>query len=178
MKKILAYLLVLVSLMTLFCGTAGAEEENTVSYSSIAGIASILASVSVKNVATGVTKNESLYIAHWTVVATCRYEGENNADGTVTKYPRSAWASNVYGNVTTAGGVINRIGEPSESTETSYVGAKPATIIYYYKCKLLITYAPTAWKANDVVTQNSYHYGSITARRTADINTKITFDHQ
>ena len=26
MKKILAYLLVLVSLMTLFCGTAGAEE--------------------------------------------------------------------------------------------------------------------------------------------------------
>lgn len=47
MKKILAYLLVLVSLMTLFCGTAGAEEENKVSYSSIAGISSFYATATV-----------------------------------------------------------------------------------------------------------------------------------
>lgn len=178
MKKILAYLLVLVSVMTLFCGTAGAEEEKEVSYSSIAGISSFYATATVTNVSTRVVKSETVYIAHWNVVATCRYEAEKNEDGSVTKYSAAAWASKVYGTVTNAGGVINRVGEPSESTETSYVGGRRSAITYHYSCRFLITYAPTAWKDNDAATQNSYHFGAITARINQRADAKITFERQ
>ena len=70
MKKILAYLLVLVSLMTLFCGTASAEEiyrtGTTGNY--------YQANVVVTNLTTGKSKEELIGIANWVVTVTCKYE--------------------------------------------------------------------------------------------------------
>lgn len=59
MKKILAYLLVLVSLMTLFCGTAGAEI--TFSNSSAQGI---YVDVTVTNLDNGVVRWKKSALLH------------------------------------------------------------------------------------------------------------------
>ena len=117
MKKILAYMLVIVSLMTLFCGTAGAE--TTFSNSSAQ---SIYVDVNVTDLDTGVVGTEKKCAAIWRVTATCKYEGNNPI------YPVAAWASSVTSSVGVAGGSTVRNGQPSERTQTFYEGGKRAII--------------------------------------------------
>lgn len=72
MKKILAYLLVLVSLMTLFCGTASAE----ITFSK-KGSAGVYADIVMTNLDSGATETRRTCVATLNVTATCRYEGNN-----------------------------------------------------------------------------------------------------
>lgn len=164
MKKILAYLLVLVSLMTLFCGTAGAEI--TFSNSSAQGI---YVDVTVTNLDNGVVSVEKKCAATWRVTATCRYEGNNPI------YPVAAWASKVNMGVTSAGGSVVRIGEPSERTYTGYEGGKRSIIEHYYTATLKATYAPRGSKGTNDNGKIEYHYGSKTSTVTQTVQTQLQF---
>lgn len=63
MKKILAYLLVLVSLMTLFCGTAGAEETVAKEiYFTNSDANAYFATVTVTDLSNGKSKDERIYM--------------------------------------------------------------------------------------------------------------------
>lgn len=64
MKKILAYLLVLVSLMTLFCGTAGAA-DNSMDKN---GYATTYVSMLVYDTDAKAAKYENVPVGCWTVV--------------------------------------------------------------------------------------------------------------
>ena len=75
MKKILAYLLVLVSLMTLFCGTAGAA-DNSMDKN---GYATTYVSMLVYDTDAKAAKYENVPVGCWTVVGRCYY-GEWQAD--------------------------------------------------------------------------------------------------
>lgn len=82
MKKILAYLLVLVSLMTLFCGTAGAANDSMDKN----GYATTYVSMPVYDTDARTTKYENVPVGCWTVVGRCYYA---TSDGR-TYYPESA----------------------------------------------------------------------------------------
>lgn len=164
MKKILAYLLVLVSLMTLFCGTAGAEI--TFSNSSAQGI---YVDVTVTNLDNGVVSVEKKCAATCRVTATCRYEGNNPI------YPVAAWASNVTPSVGVAGGSTARNGQPHESTRTFYEGGKRAIVEHYYTCPTITTYASAASKRTNEDGTVQYFYGSKTSTVTKTIQTIIKF---
>lgn len=82
MKKILAYLLVLVSLMTLFCGTAGAA-DNSMDKN---GYATTYVSMLVYDTDAKAAKYENVPVGCWTVVGRCYYA---TSDGR-TYYPESA----------------------------------------------------------------------------------------
>lgn len=169
MKKILAYLLVLVSLMTLFCGTASAEEiyrtGTTGNY--------YQANVVVTNLTTGKSKEELIGIANWVVTVTCKYEQGNNEI-----CPLAAWASKVAGSVSYAGGNTYRDGEASESTHTYYEGGRRSLLEHSYSCTVAITYAQYASKMDDNTTKDKYNYGSRSTPTTRKISTLIKFRRQ
>ena len=88
MKKILAYLLVLVSLMTLFCGTAGAA-DNSMDKN---GYATTYVSMLVYDTDAKAAKYENVPVGCWTVVGRCYYA---TSDGR-TYYPESASVQKYY----------------------------------------------------------------------------------
>lgn len=69
MKKILAYILVIVSLMTLFCGTAGAASDSMEKE----GYAGLAVDIPVYNVSSKVTKTERVIVGTWVVIGRCYY---------------------------------------------------------------------------------------------------------
>lgn len=164
MKKILAYLLVLVSLMMLFCGTASADTTFTRS-----GFAGVYAPIEVTNLDNGSVATQTTCVATLYVTATCKYEGNNPL------YPVAAWASRTRMGVTSAGGSVIRIGEPSESTRTGYEGGKRAIIEHYYTVTLRATYAPRGSKGTNDDGNIEFHYGSKTSAVTQTVQTKIQF---
>ena len=166
MKKILAYLLVLVSLMTLFCGTAGADE---IYYTSRA-VNSYYEKVNVTNLSTGKTVQEKIAIGFWTVEATCKYEQGNNMIS-----PLAAWASSVTGTTYNAGGGTDRVGKPSESTRTFYEGLNRSKLEHYYTCSMIMYYAENASKYDSSVPYSKYSYGPKTSPHEGIINTMIEF---
>lgn len=164
MKKILAYLLVLVSLMTLFCGTASADTTFTGSATQ-----GIYVDVTMTNLDNGVVSVEKKCAATWRVTATCKYEGNNPL------YPVAAWASNVSPSVGVAGGSTARNGEPHESTQTFYEGGKRSIVEHYYTCSTITTYAPAASKRTNDNGTVQYLYGNTTSVITKTVNTIIRF---
>jgi hypothetical protein len=164
MKKILAYLLVLVSLMTLFCGTAGAE----ITFSKT-GSAGVYGDIKVTNLDDGSVETRRTCVASLIVTATCKYEGNNPI------YPVAAWASKVNMGVTSAGGSVVRIGEPSERTYTGYEGGKRSIIEHYYTATLKATYAPRGSKGTNDNGKIEYHYGSKTSTVTQTVQTQLQF---
>lgn len=164
MKKILAYLLVLVSLMTLFCGTAGAE----ITFSK-SGSAGIHVPIDITNLDDGTVETRTTRVATLHVVATCKYEGNT------TLYPVAAWATRVYTTVSAAGGSAIRRGEPSESTYTGYEGGKRSLVEHYYFSKVEAIYAPRGSKGTNDDGEIEYHYGSRTSMITQWLQTQIQF---
>lgn len=164
MKKILAYLLVLVSLMTLFCGTASAE----ITFSK-KGSAGVYADIVMTNLDSGATETRRTRVATLNVTATCRYEGNNPI------YPVAAWASSVNTEVTSAGGSVVRVGQPYETTYTGYEGGKRSLVEHCYYATLKATYAPRGSMGVDEKGQIVYLYGSKTETATQNLSTKIQF---
>lgn len=164
MKKILAYLLVLVSLMTLFCGTASADTTF-----SKTGSAGVYGDIEVTNLDDGSVETRSTRVATLIVTATCKYEGNNPL------YPVAAWASSVNMGVTSAGGSVVRIGQPSERTYTGYEGGKRSIVEHYYTATLRATYAPRGSKGTNDDGKIEYHYGSKTSMATQTVQTQLYF---
>ena len=171
MKKILAYILVIVSLMTLFCGTAGAEEtEAKEIYFTNSASNAYYKTITVTDLSSGKTIKERIYIGSWRVVATCKYEQGNN-----TIYPVAAWASSVSGSTANAGGTTKLAGEPHETTETYYEGLNRYMVEHCYICAITINYASYASRYDSNTTANKYSYGAKTSVYDGKLNTKIQF---
>lgn len=164
MKKILAYLLVLVSLMTLFCGTASAETTF-----SQGGSAGIHVPILVTDLKDGSVEPKPTCVATLHVVATCKYEGNT------TLYPVAAWSILAYPTVSAAGGTAVRRGEPTESTKTFYEGGKRSIVEHYYTATIEATYAARGSKGVDDEGKTVYIYGSKTETIVKSLQTKICF---
>ena len=164
MKKILAYLLVLVSVMTLFCGTASAETTF-----SKTGFAGVHAEIEVTDLDDGSVETRTTCVATLRVTVTCRYEGNNPI------YPVAAWASSTSMGVTAAGGSVVRVDQPSESTRTGYEGGKRAIVEHYYTATLRATYAPRGSKGTNDDGEIEYHYGSKTKIKMQTVQTQVQF---
>lgn len=171
MKKILAYLLVLVSLMTLFCGTAGAEETGAKEiYFTNSDANAYFATVTVTDLSNGKSKDERIYMGYWMVTATCKYEQTKNSIA-----PLAAWASSVVSGTYNAGGDTRRVGEPSESTRTFYEGLNRYMVEHYYTCSMVMNHASYASKYDSNTSFDKYSYGPKTSVYGGLINTKIQF---
>lgn len=164
MKKILAYLLVLVSLMTLFCGMASAD--TTFSKTTTA---SVTAPVEITDLDDGTVNTCIMAVAVLRVTATCKYEGNSPL------YPVAAWASDTFIGVTNGGGTAVRRGEPSESTQTGYEGGKRAVVEHHYTVTIEATYAPRGSKKINTQGQIIYDFGSKTNTVIKTVQTIIQF---
>ena len=149
MKKILAYLLVLVSLMTLFCGTAGAA-DNSMDKN---GYATTYVSMLVYDTDAKAAKYENVPVGCWTVVGRCYYA---TSDGR-TYYPESA--------------------SVQKATFSPYKGgiSSTTTAQYQYSCPILVKHYTNASKQNAKATYSEYIYSTNITTTSLQSTTTIYF---
>lgn len=130
MKKILAYLLVLVSLMTLFCGTAGAA-DNSMDKN---GYATTYVSMLVYDTDAKAAKYENVPVGCWTVVGRCYYA---TSDGR-TYYPESASVQKATFSPYKGGISSTTTAQYQSSTSQIMENGKRTQVSLHYSCPILV----------------------------------------
>lgn len=139
MKKILAYLLVLVSLMTLFCGTAGAA-DNSMDKN---GYATTYVSMLVYDTDAKAAKYENVPVGCWTVVGRCYYA---TSDGR-TYYPESASVQKATFSPYKGGISSTTTAQYQSSTSQIMENGKRTQVSLHYSCPILVKHYTNASKA-------------------------------
>lgn len=140
MKKILAYLLVLVSLMTLFCGTAGAA-DNSMDKN---GYATTYVSMLVYDTDAKAAKYENVPVGCWTVVGRCYYA---TSDGR-TYYPESASVQKATFSPYKGGISSTTTAQYQSSTSQIMENGKRTQVSLHYSCPILVKHYTNASKQN------------------------------
>lgn len=150
MKKILAYLLVLVSLMTLFCGTASAA------YTSMEkeGYAILAVNMDVYNVTTKLTKSERVPVGAWYVEGSCEY---STPDGR-SYYPDSAKVLSVNFYPYKGGDSSSMLEQYRSSTSETIENGKRVQLALHYACLVSIRYYNGASKQSSYDQYYDYTY--------------------
>lgn len=144
MKKILAYLLVLVSLMTLFCGTAGAA-DNSMDKN---GYATTYVSMLVYDTDAKAAKYENVPVGCWTVVGRCYYA---TSDGR-TYYPESASVQKATFSPYEGGISSTTTAQYQSSTSQIMENGKRTQVSLHYSCPILVKHYTNASKQHIVNT--------------------------
>lgn len=149
MKKILAYLLVLVSLMTLFCGTAGAA-DNSMDKN---GYATTYVSMLVYDTDAKAAKYENVPVGCWTVVGRCYYA---TSDGR-TYYPESASVQKATFSPYKGGISSTTTAQYQSSTSQIMENGKRTQVSLHYSCPILVKHYTNASKQNAKATYSEIH---------------------
>lgn len=152
MKKILAYLLVLVSLMTLFCGTAGAA-DNSMDKN---GYATTYVSMLVYDTDAKAAKYENVPVGCWTVVGRCYYA---TSDGR-TYYPESASVQKATFSPYKGGISSTTTAQYQSSTSQIMENGKRTQVSLHYSCPILVKHYTNASKQNAKATYSEYIYST------------------
>lgn len=167
MKKILAYLLVLVSLMTLFCGTAGADGSSM----DKRGYAITYVSMPVYNVDDKTTSYESVAVGCWTVVGRCYY---TTSDGR-TYHPESASVQKATFSPYKGGISSTTTAQYQSSTSQIMENGKRVQVSLRYSCPITVLHYTNAAKQNAKATYSEYTYSTNTTTTSLQSGTIIYF---
>lgn len=167
MKKILAYLLVLVSLMTLFCGTAGAA-DNSMDKN---GYATTYVSMLVYDTDAKAAKYENVPVGCWTVVGRCYYA---TSDGR-TYYPESASVQKATFSPYKGGISSTTTAQYQSSTSQIMENGKRTQVSLHYSCPILVKHYTNALKQNAKATYSEYIYSTNITTTSLQSTTTIYF---
>lgn len=167
MKKILAYLLVLVSLMTLFCGTAGAA-DNSMDKN---GYATTYVSMLVYDTDAKAAKYENVPVGCWTVVGRCYYA---TSDGR-TYYPESASVQKATFSPYKGGISSTTTAQYQSSTSQIMENGKRTQVSLHYSCPILVKHYTNASKQNAKATYSEYIYSTNITTTSLQSTTTIYF---
>lgn len=167
MKKILAYLLVLVSLMTLFCGTAGAANNSM----DKEGFSIAYVSIPVYSRASMMSTVETVTAGRWNVVGRCYYD----TFGSNIYYPESANVRSFSFSAYNAGVDGHPTAQYQSSTGERLENGKRVQVMLYWSCDVTIKHSTNATKENSETDMSKYEYAKVYTTKQQHPSTTINF---
>lgn len=167
MKKILAYLLVLVSLMTLFCGTASAANNSMdkESYSTA------YVSIPVFSRLSQVSTVETIAAGSWTTIGRCYYV----TYGANIYYPESASMQGFSFSAYNAGHSGHPDAQYQSSTEERLENGKRVQVTLHFSCPVSVIHAMNATKEDYSTPPAQYEYVKILTVTHQQLSTTTNF---